>query len=381
MRRSFFVLVALVALASPAGAADAPPELVVVKAPATASNYARGSRPRGAIRLIVVHTVEGSYGGAIAWFRNPRARVSAHYVVSREGAVAQTVADRRVAWHAGNGRVNRTSIGIEHEGYAWIPGTFTDAQYRASARLVARLARKYGLPINRRHVIGHNEVPDPYRRGRRGGYGHHSDPGPSWDWPRYMTYIRSYASGVEPPPRAFDVTIPGVRLGQRVADVVRWEAAPVGKPVGRVDFFVDRRLRETLRTPPYVLAAGAWETWRERNGRRVLTVRAVSADGHAATASVVVRLSNPPPPRITELNVTEGQTVSGIVRIEAAVAGATQRVELLVDGTVRATLAAPPFAFDWDTATESAGPHRVTIRVVAPNGRPTTRAVTIVVTS
>src|SRR5919198_2285822 len=184
--------------------------------PASPRNYAHTHRPASAITLLVIHAIEGSADGAIAWFRNPRARASANYIVSREGRVTQMVPNWLVAWHAGNGYVNRHSIGIEHEGYVDVPAIFTDAEYRASAKLAATLLARYPIPLDRRHVIGHSEVPDPNHRGRFGGYSHHTDPGRTWDWRRYMSYLSSYRAGVTPPPLAFDITLPGLRLGQAV---------------------------------------------------------------------------------------------------------------------------------------------------------------------
>lgn len=73
-----------------------------------------------------------------------------------------------IAWHAGNWRVNARSIGIEHAGYSYRPRSITEAEYKASARLVAYLARRMRIPIDRRHIIGHHEVGHPYRPGVRG---------------------------------------------------------------------------------------------------------------------------------------------------------------------------------------------------------------------
>src|SRR5947207_15415283 len=174
---------------------------IVTPIPAAWSNYSHQHRPASAVRLVVVHVTEGSYGGTISWFRNRRARAAANYVVARDGRIAHMVPDNEVAWHAGNGYVNAHSIGIEHEGYAEIDGTFTDAEYRASAQLLATLLHRYHLRADRGHVIGHNEVPDPYHRGEFGGYSHHTDPGSHWDWPRYMSYVRAYRAGHAPPPR------------------------------------------------------------------------------------------------------------------------------------------------------------------------------------
>ena len=100
-------------------------------------HYTKAHRQPGDIRYIVIHTTEGSADGAAAWFQNDKSHVSSHYVVSRSGEIVQLVRQRNIAWHAGNWAVNTTSIGIEHEGVTDDPGGYTDAEYRASARLVA----------------------------------------------------------------------------------------------------------------------------------------------------------------------------------------------------------------------------------------------------
>jgi N-acetyl-anhydromuramyl-L-alanine amidase AmpD len=92
------------------------------------ANYsARSSR---AIRSVVIHTSEGSEESAISWFRNPRSRVSAHYVVSFAGRITRVVPDMSVAYHAR--RYNADSIGIEAEGHAARDG-WTAAQYARRA--------------------------------------------------------------------------------------------------------------------------------------------------------------------------------------------------------------------------------------------------------
>ena len=57
------------------------------------------------------------------------------------------------------GSTNEQSVGIEHEGFTYGPVGFTDAQYHASARLAAWIARRSLMPIDRKHVIGHAQVP------------------------------------------------------------------------------------------------------------------------------------------------------------------------------------------------------------------------------
>jgi N-acetyl-anhydromuramyl-L-alanine amidase AmpD len=83
-------------------------------------------------------------------------RVSAHFVIDRDAAatVYQLLPISDTAWHAS--AVNERSIGIEH---AAIPGTLmaTDAQYAASAKLIAWLCGQLKIPCDREHIQGHNQ--------------------------------------------------------------------------------------------------------------------------------------------------------------------------------------------------------------------------------
>ena len=148
--------------------------------PAHPANWTPGRF--GAPDCIVVHVVQGSYWGAISWFQNPAAAVSAHYVVrSADGEITQTLAEWDTAWHAGNWLYNDDCIGIEHEGWVSDPAWFTEESYRSSALLVRDIATRWGIPLDRQHVFGHVEVPNQVS--------FHSDPGPHWDWGRYMDLV------------------------------------------------------------------------------------------------------------------------------------------------------------------------------------------------
>jgi len=140
------------------------------------------------IRFIVIHDAETSYAGTIAIFQNSLNYVSAHYVLrSSDGQVTQMVQTKNVAWHAGNWNFNMHAIGYEHEGFA-IQGTtwYTDKLYQASAALTRYLAARYRIPLDRAHIIGHDDVPGPNTFFVAGM---HWDPGPFWDWTRYMQLL------------------------------------------------------------------------------------------------------------------------------------------------------------------------------------------------
>lgn len=139
------------------------------------------------IRYIVIHDTEGTWDGVLNLIKDPT-YVSWNYTLrSTDGHIAQHVKAKDVAWHAGNWYVNASSIGLEHEGFLADPDAwYTEAMYRASARLVKYLAGKYGIPLDRQHILGHDTVPGP-TTGTIPGM--HTDPGPYWDWQHYFQLL------------------------------------------------------------------------------------------------------------------------------------------------------------------------------------------------
>jgi len=124
----------------------------------------RGFRPEA----IVIHIMEGTLAGTDEWFNDPVSKVSAHYGIGRGGQVHQYVHEGDTAYHAG--RVfgstwplrkagvnpNLYTVGIEHEGGE--DSEWPDALYEASAELVAMVGSRWGIPLDRLHVIGHREI-------------------------------------------------------------------------------------------------------------------------------------------------------------------------------------------------------------------------------
>jgi len=99
-------------------------------------------------------------------------RVSAHFLIRRDGRRMQFVGCDERAWHAGASRwrgregCNDWSVGIELEGLEG--GKFTQAQYRALRTLLVALVRRYPLT----DIAGHEHVAP----------GRKADPGPGFDW-------------------------------------------------------------------------------------------------------------------------------------------------------------------------------------------------------
>ena len=156
-------------------------------------------RPDGDVSLIVLHAISlppGKFGGdAIeALFTNqltPEAhpyfegiahlRVSAHFLIRRDGECVQFVDTQRRAWHAGRSNwwdaragnwrraLNDCSVGIELEGDDRTP--FTKAQYLRLATLIGGLLERYP-DIDRSRITSHACIA-PLRK---------TDPGPAFDW-------------------------------------------------------------------------------------------------------------------------------------------------------------------------------------------------------
>ncbi len=178
-------------------------------------------RKASEITAIIYHyTVSGSQESTVKQFQDRASKVSAHYVLGRDGKVMQMVPLDQAAWHAGVSTlagvaaVNNFSIGIEicnwgkltkkddkfyishgepyhglapiHAGGAyWEP--YTDAQYKSLAKLTIALLAKY--PI--KHITGHSDVALP--KGRK------IDPGAGFDYERIKVLLpKSYKGQIGP---------------------------------------------------------------------------------------------------------------------------------------------------------------------------------------
>jgi AmpD protein len=150
-------------------------------------------RPVGTtVDLVIIHSISlppGEYGGEeierlftnrLDWDAHPYfatirgLRVSAHFLVRRDGALLQFVSCDDQAWHAGRsdwrgrGDCNPYSVGIELEG---LEGErFETAQYERLAALLGHVASRYPLAC----VTGHEHVAP----------GRKNDPGGAFDWDR-----------------------------------------------------------------------------------------------------------------------------------------------------------------------------------------------------
>lgn len=106
-------------------------------------------------------------------------RVSSHFLIDRAGAVTQFVSVDQRAWHAGVSsfegveNCNDFSVGIELEGTDEQP--YSLQQYQRLTMLTHDLMRECPA-ITPHRITGHSAIAP----------GRKTDPGPSFDWHRYL---------------------------------------------------------------------------------------------------------------------------------------------------------------------------------------------------
>jgi hypothetical protein len=141
------------------------------------------------IDSIMIHDTEGSWQSAVDVFTGPTVS-AAHYLVSSQVGdpeVTQFAHDMDWVQSVNNWWFNETSIGVEHVGFAVAPaGYFNEKLYKRSANLIGWVAWKYHIPVDRAHILGHDNIPNSVND----AHVQHWDPGPSWDWPYYMHLVR-----------------------------------------------------------------------------------------------------------------------------------------------------------------------------------------------
>jgi len=159
------------------------------------------ARPTGEVSLLVIHNIslppaQFKTGKVQAFFQNQLdvtehpyfagiadLRVSAHFLIERDGEVTQFVSCLDRAWHAGvssfEGRdtCNDFSLGIELEGTD--EQRFTDAQYVALVDLTRQLQSAFPA-ITTARICGHSDIAP----------GRKTDPGPYFQWPRYIAALQ-----------------------------------------------------------------------------------------------------------------------------------------------------------------------------------------------
>ena len=132
--------------------------------------------------IIVCH-INSTYNSAISHFYDSKSEVSSHYVIRKDGHIKQVVSLENSAWANGTSfressdayykfatselinsvseNANYFTFSIEHESF---DGSLTNEQIESSVKVIKEIIKyvkikyNYDIPIDRKHIIGHNEV-------------------------------------------------------------------------------------------------------------------------------------------------------------------------------------------------------------------------------
>jgi N-acetylmuramoyl-L-alanine amidase len=130
--------------------------------------------------LVLHYTGMDSSDAALDWLTQEESKVSAHYLVDEAGRIAQIVAERDRAWHAGQSLwagetdLNSCSIGIEihNPGHDFDYPDFPEMQMRAVEALCLDIFSRHAIAPER--VLAHSDIAPGRKR----------DPGEKFDWAR-----------------------------------------------------------------------------------------------------------------------------------------------------------------------------------------------------
>ncbi len=146
-----------------------------------------------AYKFIVLHHTAGSKNGDLAQLTGP---VSVHKYVTKSGERYHLLDDLHGAYGCGTDVQNKTNIlgdpwtrneniatlQVELENLGSEP--FTDPQYQITAEWTANWCKKYGIPVDRQHILAHKEISKVK-----------NDPNPTWDWNRFLSLVNAKMGG------------------------------------------------------------------------------------------------------------------------------------------------------------------------------------------
>ncbi len=142
-------------------------------------NYSKKVRNKNLIKFVIIHyTGMQSEIESIKRLKNPKYKVSCHYLINRKGRIIRMVNDNNIAWHAGKSRwkkfnnLNDYSIGIElvNKGHEFGYQNFSTKQIDSLIELCKNLKKKYF--IKNENFLGHSDIA-PLRK---------NDPGEKFPW-------------------------------------------------------------------------------------------------------------------------------------------------------------------------------------------------------
>ena len=149
------------------------------------NNHSKNNRHKKDIKFVIFHyTGMQSEIESIKRLKNPKSKVSCHYLINKKGEIIQMVKDNYVAWHAGKSKwkkfanLNKNSIGIEltNKGHQFGYERFSVKQIKSLIELCKNLKKKY--QIKRENFLGHSDIA-PLRK---------DDPGEKFPWKKLSAH-------------------------------------------------------------------------------------------------------------------------------------------------------------------------------------------------
>lgn len=194
----------------PTKGANMPPRPTIVPKPSpNRGGYAHPHEPQ----CVVWHITQGT--DSLGWLRSPASKASANYLIARDGTIYELVEPTVSAWANGiadspnlanpivaacikqKRNLNTVSISIEHEGFTSNNkgGSLTPAQIAATIALTAWLCGEFGIPADRAHIFGHNQI-DSVNRPYCPGFS-------EAEWQSWVASVAARASGeTQPAPQS-----------------------------------------------------------------------------------------------------------------------------------------------------------------------------------
>ena len=162
-------------------------------------NFSKKIRRKRDIKFVIIHyTGMQSEIESIKRLKNPRKKVSCHYLINRAGLVIQMVKENNIAWHAGKSKwknyvnLNNNSIGIElvNKGHKFGYQNFSKKQILSLINLCKNLKKKFS--IKEENFLGHSDIA-PLRK---------NDPGEKFPWKKLSfhkigTYLKKNKTKVK----------------------------------------------------------------------------------------------------------------------------------------------------------------------------------------
>ncbi len=142
-------------------------------------NHSKKIRPKSKIKFVIIHyTGMQSEIESINRLKNPKFKVSCHYIINRKGQIIRMVKDLNIAWHAGKSKwkkfinLNDVSLGVElvNRGHRLGYQNFSNKQISSLIKLCKSLKKKY--LIKTENFLGHSDIA-PLRK---------NDPGEKFPW-------------------------------------------------------------------------------------------------------------------------------------------------------------------------------------------------------